>query len=133
MKFIKTNPRPDGIPSKDCLIRAMVLATDIDYEMVFDLAVKFGWAVEPENRTKTGMQVIDSIFNEFGVEYEDYDISTEEGEESKLHEWSNEENFQKGKFIYLMPGHAACVIDSVLYDTWDCQNKIVNRVLVIKN
>ena len=35
------------------------------------------------------------------------------------------ETHQKGTYLITMQGHITCVRNGVLYDTWDCRDKVI--------
>jgi hypothetical protein len=126
--FIFNNPHPKGKLVKDCVKRALAIATGKDYmEIQREL-----------NRLKkiTGCQ----IFNERGnfkyyiekvLKCTKLSFPAEKGKE-RMNGYQFTLEYPKGIYILRMAGHLTCCKDGVINDTWDCSDKCVYNAWEVK-
>ena len=115
-KFLNLNPL--GKREEDCVCRAISLATEKDYEDVQDQLYLIGKLFRCESLCVCCYKhLLDYVYNLDRIEsFHGYTI----------HEFI--ELNPEGTYIIRVEGHLTCVIDGILYDTWDSRNQIVDIV-----
>lgn len=109
-KFYNANAR--GRFANDCVVRAISLAENKTWNETYDelseIAQENGIILDDVNFVEP---LLDSRY-----ERQCYD-----------HIYVGEfvEDHPKGTFLITMNGHITCCIDGILYDTFDCRNRIV--------
>ena len=110
------NPHPKGLFTDDCVKRAIVTVTGLDY-------VKVQRALN-EYKVVTGAQFFNSIKN---LRYaEDVLGAKKVTFPSKLTAEDFCKKHPRGRFILDMDGHWSACVDGCIYDTWDCSKETVN-------
>lgn len=114
MRFEYYNPNPREKNVGDCTIRALSKALEQDWEKTFvGLSVEgFYYCDMPSSNAVWGSFLRMSGFHR---ELTPDDITVEEFADSN----------KNGTFVLALSGHVVCLIDNVLYDTWDSRNEIV--------
>lgn len=113
-KYYNVNPR--GIHTNDCVKRAIAVATGMDYKKV-QLEL---------NRYKkvTGAKRFSSDRNPHR-----YVEEVLHGKKIELADGTNAEDFclsyPKGRYILDMKEHWSCIVDGVIYDSWNCSRQMV--------
>ena len=110
------NPHPKGLSIGDCVKRAIIVVTGMDYSKVQRELNKY--------KTVTGAKSFNSIKNLRYVE--DVLKAKKITFQSKL---TAEEFYQKhprGRYILDMDEHWSACVDGCIYDTWDCSKEKVN-------
>ena len=106
------NANAKGRYSNDCTVRAISLAEgktwDETYEELSDLAQKEGILLDDVNFIEP---LLDNRYER--VCYKNKYVGDFVEENSK------------GTYLITMSGHITCSIDGVLYDTFDCRNRIM--------
>lgn len=114
MRFKHYNPNPAGRNVSDCAVRAVAKALDISWEEAFIFLCVQGllnsdmphanhvWGDFLKNRGFQRGLVPDGI---------------------TVREFADER--PQGTYILALSGHVVCVLDNVLYDTWDSGNEVV--------
>ncbi len=110
------NPHPKGLSTDDCVKRAIVVVTGMDYSKVqSDLN---------EYKTVTGAKSFNSIKNLRYVE----DVL--KAKKIIFHSKLTAEEFCKnhplGRYILDMDEHWSACVDGCIYDSWDCSKEKVN-------
>ena len=100
------NPHPKGLSTDDCVKRAIVVVTGMDYAKV--------QRELNEYKTVTGAKSFNSIKNLRYVE----DVLRAKNKFCR--------KYPRGRFILDMVGHWSACVDGCIYDTWDCSKKKVN-------
>ena len=110
------NPHPKGLSTDDCVKRAIVVVTGMDYSKV--------QRELNEYKTVTGAKSFNSIKNLRYVE--DVLKAKKITIQSKLTAEEFCKKYPRGRFILDMVGHWSACVDGCIYDTWDCSKKTVN-------
>jgi len=126
MKFVYTQPKTNDSYTNDCMIRAVSIATCINYNKVLAGFILNGWHMYKSGR-RSGNRMYDETLKLLGVKFNQYDIDPDNEHPTTLCKWVNMSNDGRDGLIaiYILPSHACCVIDGVLYDTFDCSDRIV--------
>ena len=110
------NPHPKGLSTDDCVKRAIVVVTGMDYSRV--------QRELNEYKKVTGAKSFNSVKNLRYVE----DVL-----KAKMMSFNKQvtaEEFCKkhprGRYILDMDEHWSACVDGCIYDTWDCSKKTVN-------
>lgn len=110
------NPHPRGLSTDDCVKRAIVVVTGMDYSKV--------QRELNEYKRITGANSFNSIKN---LQYAE-DVL--QAKKITFHSRLNAEEFCKsharGRFILDMDEHWSACIDGCIYDTWNCSKEKVN-------
>jgi hypothetical protein len=116
LAYAEHNVRPEGVKAKgDCVTRAIVMATGLDYQEVWDELTRRKQG--PGNKRGTassGMPHVVSCeyLKELGWTY----VSFDQGEKFTY------ENLPE-ECIVNLPGHYTYVKRGIVYDTYDCRGK----------
>lgn len=115
-KFLNLNPL-DKL-EEDCVCRALSLGLNLPYEIAHNKLCCIGELFDCEKLCVGCYKyLLDEIYNLERVgNYKGYTI----------HKFM--EQYPIGVFIIRVDGHLTCVIDGILYDTWDCRNEIIDIV-----
>ena len=114
MEFVRYNPSPFGRNVGDCSVRALCKAMGRDWMTVY-----LGLCIE--GALRGDMPSANSTWgaylrrNGFRRELAPDDVTV--AEFSDAH--------HRGTYILALSGHVVCIVDNVLYDTWDSRNEIV--------
>ena len=110
------NPHPKGLSTDDCVKRAIVVVTGMDYSKV--------QRELNEYKTVTGAKSFNSVKNLRYVE----DILKAKKISLDVEMTVDEfcKKYPKGRYILDMDEHWSACVDGCIYDTWDCGNKKVN-------
>ena len=112
------NPHPNGLSTDDCVKRAIVVVTGMDYSKVQRNLNEY--------KTVTGAKSFNSIKNLQYVE----DVL--KAKRITLHSRLTAEEFCKshphGRYILDMDEHWSACVDGYIYDTWNCSKEEVNFV-----
>lgn len=105
--FIETNANPFGANIDDCIIRAITLATEKDYQEVFDglcnIADEKEWDIDE-------LRTMDVYLKSLG--WESYEI---DGYIPTVKQYANKFTDPS---IVIVRGHATFTKDGNVYDTW---------------
>jgi hypothetical protein len=119
--FIKVNLNPSGYKSSDCVIRAIVQSTNKTWLDVYHSLCDIGAA---EYAMPNEKRVFEKYLNKLGFtkhampRFPDHTRFTViEFAQYNPH----------GVFIISVAHHLTCVIDGILYDTWNCGGKSVGN------
>lgn len=110
------NPHPKGLSTDDCVKRAIVVVTGLDYSKV--------QRELNEHKMVTGAKSFNSIKNLRYVE--DVLKAKKITFQSKMTVEEFCKKYPRGRFILDMDEHWSACVDSCIYDTWDCSKKTVN-------
>lgn len=121
-KYLNLNPK--GRIVSDCTVRAFALAHNISWYKAYDILS--GYA-------RKQCIVIDdtSFIDDFLSDNYDYVCYKCKHERITVQEIT--ELYPHGTYLITMSGHITCMIDSVIYDIWDCSDKYAWRVWLINN
>ena len=126
--FKYSNPHPLGKLVKDCVKRAITLATEKDYmEVQRELnRLKKITKCTAFNDVKNYKYYIEKILKCNKISFPAI------AGESRMNGKRFCEQFPKGKYILRMAGHLSCCIDGMINDTWDCSDKCVYNAWEVK-
>ena len=115
-KFLNINPL--GKREEDCVCRAISLALEEDYYIIQEKLQLIGELFECEFLCECCYKhLLDSVYDlQRNEEFKGLTIK----EFSELH--------QSGTYIIRIEGHLTCLINGIIYDIWDCTDKIVDIV-----
>ena len=121
------NANPKGLKNaNDCVIRAISFATNKSWDKVhtelFDIAMK-------KKNTATSRKVFVPYLNSMGY-IKKNQPKNEYNKRIKLYEFC--EKYKYGIYIISLRKHLTCVIDGIIYDTWNCCNHIVGNYWKVK-
>ena len=110
------NPHPKGLSVDDCVKRAIVVVTGMDYSKV--------QRELNEYKTVTGAKSFNSVKNLRYVE----DILKAKKISLDVEMTVDEfcKKYPKGRYILDMDEHWSACVDGCIYDTWDCGKEKVN-------
>ena len=108
------NPNPDGKNVGDCTVRALSKALNQPWEYTYTSIALEGFLRHdmPSANAVWGAYLRRSGFSRY-LAPEDMTVA----------EFS-EEN-PTGVYVLALSGHVVCILDGVLYDTWDSSNEVV--------
>ncbi len=110
------NPHPKGLSTDDCVKRAIVVVTGMDYSRIQRELNKY--------KKVTGAKSFNSVKNLRYVE----DVLN--AKKISLNNQLTAEEFCKqylhGRYILDMDEHWSACVDGCIYDTWDCSKEKVN-------
>lgn len=116
MGFKYKNLNPLGRHEKDCVCRAIALATNSDYRTVERKLYLIGELYDCEQLcVACYLNLIENF-------YECKRLSWVKG--LTVEEFAKQ--FPKGTYIVRVPQHCTCVIDGNIMDIWDCSNEVVD-------
>jgi len=124
--FVQTNPHPKQLRVGDCVKRALVIATGMDYN---ELKIKINQHKRKlqERKRKRPITAFNDDRNwipfmekEFNVEKLSGYHNMKIGEFAKLN--------LPGKYVIRLRGHAVAVIDGKVLDTWNCSFNAIGRI-----
>jgi hypothetical protein len=115
------NPHPKGLSTNDCVKRAIVVVTGMDYLKV--------QSELNEHKAVTGAKSFNSVKNLCFVE----DVLKAKRITFKKELTAEDfcKKYPRGRFILDMDEHWSACVDGCIYDTWDCGQKKVNFVYEI--
>ena len=117
MGYIPTNPNPNNNYTGDCVIRAISIAENKEWDDVYvELMVK-GFAMKD-------MIESNELWNSYlhGLGYSRYIIPDSCPDCYTVREFA--EDHPHGTYILGTGSHVICVIDGDYYDTWDSGHKV---------
>lgn len=125
--YIYSNPHPKGKRVGDCVKRAIVLATGLDYmEVQRQLnAHKKVTGASVYNDNKNWKSFVENVLKAIPIK-----IEVIPGE-PRITGATFGTYFPKGTYILRMARHLSCCIDGNLLDSWDCSEKCVYKAYKI--
>lgn len=116
------NNNPLGLVEEDCVTRAISLALDEDYYKIKKQLYLVAELFECEALCVCCYEhLLESV-------YQLEEVPNCKG--MSIREFANK-NY-KGIYIIRVDGHLTCVIDSILYDIWNCRDEIVDIAWKVK-
>jgi hypothetical protein len=108
MSYVKFNPNPNNKSVGDCVIRALSLATNTDWETTYIKLVLYGFKMAdiPSSNQVWGNYLIDNGFKKYPCP----DCIT-------IRDFCNEHN--NGVYVIGTGTHVVTCIDGNYYDSWD--------------
>lgn len=98
--------------ARDCVTRAIAIATNEDYKVVYQKIKKI---IKQTPRNGIPKKDTKKIMESFGFNWVPL-MSIGSGCQTHL----NTEELPKGTIICQVSGHVVCVKDGIIYDTFDC-------------
>lgn len=115
-RFNYLNVNPDLVDIGDCVVRAISLASGLDYDVVEDKLYYTAQLLDcPERCVYCYSFLLDNVLCYEPVECEGMLV----GEFADI--------YNEGIFLVRMDGHITCVIDGEIYDTWDCSAELATN------
>lgn len=116
-KYLNLNPKQRNV--SDCTVRAFALAHNISWYDAFDILTKYA---------RKACIVLDdtSFIDEFLSDNYNYICYKCFGEKITVRSLCT--RYPIGIYLITMSGHITCMIDGVIYDTWNPSDKYVWRV-----
>ena len=115
-RFNYLNVNPDLIDIGDCVVRAISLASGLDYDVVEDKLYYTAQLLDcPERCVCCYSFLLDNVLNYAPVECEGLLV----GEFADI--------YNRGTYLVRMDGHITCVIDGEIFDTWDCSMEMATN------
>lgn len=115
-EFIYYNVNPKGEQIGDCVIRAISLATNIDYYQIEQMLYEIGEFYSCEELCVCCYSyLLEDVFNLEPVEC--YGMS--------VREFAN--SHPVGTYLIRMDAHLSTLINSNIYDIWNCSNEILTN------
>ena len=121
------NVHPKHLDVEDCVKRAIVLTTGMDY-MEVQRGLNAHKKITGEKSFNSGKNPGSYVENVLGAKR--IRFYKEEGK-PQMTGANFCEKFGIGKYILSMPGHWTACFDGVIWDTWDCSNEIVYSCYVM--
>lgn len=107
------NANPLGRNVSDCAVRAISLATNRSWDEIYCELSEFA------RREGITFSEIEFLNNYLLDNFERFYLNRR-----KIHTIKDFQNLKlKGTYLITMPEHITCVIDSILYDTFDCSDQ----------
>ena len=112
--FTYYNANPYERNVNDCSVREISLATNTSWDNTYDRLSEYA---KRQKITFSEVEFLNDYLEErFEKFIPKYRVET-------LQDFLDQN--VKGRFLVTMAGHITCVIDGVLYDTFDCSNRYV--------
>lgn len=118
--YIYANPRHDGQCINDCYIRVVVFATGIDYETVEGMFSDKQKVLGEKYPNK--LPTITAVLEDLGYRHQEVYKDSIQKSRMKVASFLKQ---HKGEYILKTNNHLCYVKDGILFDTWDCSNKIL--------
>lgn len=120
MKFIKTNPHPEGKKTGDCVVRALAIAEGKNWLDVYDALCQIGRRIYD---MPNGKRTYETYLQEHGYTKQRMPKHAN-GRRYTLKQLADERG---GTIVVSVARHLATIRDSELLDTWDCSHKCVGN------
>ncbi len=120
-KYLNLNPKRRDV--SDCTVRAFALAHDISWYDAYDILSSYA---RDECIVIDDTKFIDKFLNDR------YDYQCLKCQNIKKRVGDFCYTLPKGVFLITMSGHITCMIDGIIYDTWDPSDKYAWRVWHIR-
>lgn len=114
MRFERFNPNPDGRNVGDCTIRAISKALGKDWDATY-------WGLAVEGNFLHDMPSANAVWGSYLRRNGFYRDLTPDG--ITVRQFADQH--PTGTYVLALSGHVVCVVDGVLYDTWDSSSEIV--------
>jgi len=114
----------------DCMVRAVTIITNSEYNKVHKLMYNNGWRASKKT-DKLWENQITSTLNNLGFSYERISFPAIKGE-NRMTSKTLAKIDPEGKYIVRVSKHVSVLDNGVLLDTWDCSDKCVYFAWKIK-
>ena len=112
--FVYLNVNPAKRIVNDCVVRSISLAENRTWDETFDMLSKIA---KEESILLDDVTFVDSYLNK---KYKRFCYRCND-ERVKVKDFCNKR--KEGIYLATMRGHITCIIDGIIYDTWDCSNE----------
>jgi len=121
MKFKKTNINPNGIKTNDCVIRALGLALNKEWDLVYWDLCNIGFKLKAMPNDKI-------VYEEYLKNYKSVFKKVKKGEKRiYVNNLSN-----KGTYILSQANHLSILKNGVVLDLFDSRKKCIYKYWIIK-
>jgi hypothetical protein len=118
MQFKKTNPHPKGKKTSDCVVRAIAIAQNKTWEVVYKELCELGAKLYDMPNSKN---VYTTYLQQHG--YVKYPMPKHNnGKRYTVYELGR---ITSGTVVVQVARHLVTLIDGCVHDTWDCSSKSV--------
>lgn len=121
MQFVQLNLNPRGRRAADCVIRAIMRATGKPWNVVF---LELGAISLKECAMPNEKRVYEQYLNQLGFSKRPMPRFPDRTRYT-VAEFAQAN--PKGVFVISVAKHLTCIVDAVLYDTWNCSYKSVGN------
>lgn len=130
MFFVELNVNPKQRNIQDCVVRAISLAMNKDYNLTYQELVN--WSIQQgEGWLFNYRQSYGNYLVCHGCEvHMPFKIGRRK---ARVYDLYNHPKFSNGTYVVLLKGHLTVVTGNHLYDTWDCSNKIIELIWEVKD
>ena len=121
MQFVKINLNPSGRKQGDCVCRAIAKASNFNWGVVYRALCAIGnqdFCMPNEKRA------YEKYLNQLGFSKRPMPRFPDNSRYTVM-EFANAN--PKGIFVISVANHLTCIVDGVLYDTWNCGGKSVGN------
>ena len=108
------NPNPEGRNVGDCSVRAVSKALSQDWDTTY-------WGLALEGALLRDMPSANAVWGAYLARNGFRRYLAPDG--ITVGEFARENN--RGVYILALSGHVVCIVDGVLYDTWDSSRELV--------
>lgn len=123
-RYFNANPKKNEVD--DCVIRSLAVAFDYPWLKVFDELT----SIARENFTVLNFK---DCYEKYLSEHEVEPIKTmTQKQRKKMTGLDFSKKYKEGRFILRMANHLSVCVDGVIYDTWDCTDKMVYKAWRVK-
>ena len=110
------NPHPKGLSTDDCVKRAIVVVTGMDYSRIQRELNKYKKVTGAKSfNSVKNLRYVEDVLNAKKISLNNQ-LTAEEFCKQHLH----------GRYILDMDEHWSACVDGCIYDTWDCSKEKVN-------
>ncbi len=129
-KYTQPKTENDIKCNGDCMVRAVTIITNSDYNKVHRLMYDNGWRASKRTDKDWESQITKTL-DSLGFSYERISFPGVKGEKRMTAKTLSNID-PEGKYIIRVSKHVSVLDGGVLLDTWDCSDKCVYFVWKIK-
>lgn len=115
------NANPLGRKVSDCAVRAISLATDTSWDNTYCILAEYS---RRQGITLSETEFINDFLEDRYEKYKPTNKIQTVQDFTKLN--------LKGRWLITMRGHITCVIDGIIYDTFDCSDYYIWNIYRVK-
>ena len=117
--YFNANPKKKEVD--DCVIRALALAFDETWLVMFDDLTAIA-------RKQSTVLNYKDCYEEYLKEHNAEPIQTmKKGQRKRIHGGDFAREHRTGRYVLCMAGHLTACVEGCIYDTWDCTQKMVYK------
>lgn len=121
--WIYYNCNPLGRETNDCAIRSISLAEGISWDRCYE---KLSAIAQEQGILLDDVSFIEPYLNS------KYPTICHKCDKKRMFLKDFLKKYPKGIYLCAMRGHITCVIDGIIYDTWDCSNNMLWHTWKVK-